>query len=206
MNIRTLTDFDRDCVRDFYRALTAEDRYKRFCASLSDETVSAYVDGLDFTRHPVLGAFAEAEELIGIAELAPGADQGEMAFAVRQDMRSQGIGTALTQRLLERARMCGMRKVFVLFLADNTPMRKLALHAGMRLKDDGGAVRASCELAAPSAGEFNQWFIEEAIAHSGYFSVLGRERCHSLVHPRGSKLPRLPKVPPAALASRRGLR
>ena len=82
MIIRTLTVFERDAVRNFYLALSTDDRRKRFCCTLSDETISKYVDGLDFTRHTILGAFNEHAQLIGLAELALG--------VANQDRREQG--------------------------------------------------------------------------------------------------------------------
>jgi len=85
MIIRKITAFERDAVKAFYLALPAEDRRKRFCCTTSDETLSKYVEGLDFMRHTILGAFNEHAELIGVAELAPGANESELAFAVRPD-------------------------------------------------------------------------------------------------------------------------
>jgi GNAT superfamily N-acetyltransferase len=200
MIIRTLTVFERDAVRDFYLALCADDRRRRFCCTLSDETISTYVDGLDFTRHTILGAFNEYAQLIGLAELAIGAEESEMAFAVRLDLRCQWIGTKLMERLLLRARMCGMRKVFVLFLSENTPMRRMAKRAGMLVQTDGGDAYASRELPAPSVEDLNRWFIEEAMAHGGYFSILGIARWGSLVNRSNSIPPQLRKFLDAVAA------
>ena len=181
MIIRTLTVFERDAVRKFYLALSTDDRCKRFCCTLSDETISRYVDGLDFTRHTILGAFNEHAQLIGLAELALAAEESEMAFSVRQDMRCQWIGTKLMERLLLRARICGVRKVLVMFLSENTPMRRMAKRAGMLQETDVGESYASRELLAPNAEELARWFIDEAIAHSKYFSILGIERWGTVV-------------------------
>ena len=194
MIIRTLTVFERDAVRNFYLALSTDDRRKRFCCTLSDESISKYVDALNFTRHTILGAFNEHAQLIGLAELALGAEESEMAFSVRPDMRCQRIGTKLMERLLLRARMCGIRKVIVMFLSDNTPMRRMAKRAGMLVETDGGEAYASRELLAPSAEELYRWFIEEAIAHSGYFSILGIERWGSLVNQSKSTAPQFRKT------------
>jgi GNAT superfamily N-acetyltransferase len=166
MLIRTLTDSERDAVRDFYLALASDDRRKRFCSTLSDDAIASYVDALDFAHHTILGAFSDRAELLGLAELAPGAEASEMAFAVRLDQRGLSIGTALMQRLLLRCRMCGIRKVLVMFLADNTPMRRLATRTGMRIETEGGESFASLELPAPSAEELNQWLMQTEFAAS----------------------------------------
>jgi GNAT superfamily N-acetyltransferase len=181
MIIRPLSVFEREAARGFYLSLSPDDRRKRFCCTLSDETVSNYVDRLNFTRNTVLGAFDDQAHVIGLAELVRGAEESEMAFSVRPDRRGQKIGTKLMERLLLRARMCGVRKVFVMFLSDNTPMRKMASRAGMSLCSADGEAHAERELPAPSAEELGRWFIEEGLAHSGYFSILGITRWGSLV-------------------------
>jgi len=189
MIIRPLTVFEREAVRNFYLALSPEDRRKRFCCSLSDETISGYVDRLNFTRDTILAVFDEQAELVGLAELVRGAEAGEMAFSVRPDKRGRKIGTKLMQRLLLRARMCGIEKVFVLFLSDNTPMRRMAVSAGMALSSVDGEARAARELPAPSAEELAHWFIEEALSHGGYFGTLGIARWGSLVHRSANTTP-----------------
>ena len=85
------------------------------------------------------------------------------------------------ERILLHARVSGLGKVFVMFLADNAPMRRMAQSAGMVVKTDGGEAYASRELPAPRADELSRWFMQEAVAHSEYFSVLGIERWGSLV-------------------------
>src|SRR5674476_991397 len=156
MIIRPLTVFEREDVRSFYLALSPDDRRKRFCCSLSDGTISSYVDGLNFTRDTILGAFDEQAQLIGLAELVRGAEASEMAFSVRPDKRGQKIGTMLMERLLSRARMCGAKKVFVMFLSDNTPMRRMALRAGMSVQTANGESHAARELL-PAQHGIHRW-------------------------------------------------
>jgi GNAT superfamily N-acetyltransferase len=182
MIIRPLTIYEREAVRSFYLALSPDDRRKRFCCSLSDATISSYVDGLNFARDTILGAFDERAQIIGLAELVRGAAASEMAFSVRPDKRGQKIGTMLMQRLLSRARMCGARKVFVMFLSDNTPMRRMALRAGMSVEATDGESYAARELLPASAQELTAWFVEEGLAHGEYFSTLGMARWGSLVN------------------------
>jgi GNAT superfamily N-acetyltransferase len=190
MIIRPLTVFEREAVRSFYLALLPDDRRKRFCCSLSDETISGYVDGLNFTRDTILGAFDEQAQIIGLAELVRGAEASEMAFSVRPDKRGQRIGTMLMERLLSRARMCGARKVFVMFLSDNTPMRRMALRARMSVQTADGESHAARELLPASAQELGRWFLEEGLAHSGYFSTLGMAQWGSLVDRSAATTPK----------------
>lgn len=190
MIIRPLTVFERETVRNFYLALSPDDRRKRFCCSLSDETISSYVDGLNFTRDTILGAFDEQAQIIGLAELVRGAEASEMAFSVRPDKRGQKIGTLLMERLLSRARMCSAKKVFVMFLSDNTPMRRMALRAGMSVQTADGESHAARELLPASAQELTRWFLEEGLAHSEYFSTLGMAQWGSLADRSAATTPK----------------
>jgi GNAT superfamily N-acetyltransferase len=177
--IRKLRQDERGAVKEFYFALSADDRCKRFRGTIFDEGISAHTDGLNFSRHTILGAFKHAQ-LIGLAELAPGAEESELAFAVRPDMRCRRIGTRLMERILVHASMCGEGKVSVKFPSDNAPMRWMAQKAGMVVKTDGGDSYASRELPAPNAEELRRWLMQEAFAHNDYFSVLGVECWESL--------------------------
>jgi len=122
-----------------------------------------------------------------------------MAFSVRPDRRGQKIGTSLIEQLILRARMCGMRKVFVMFLSDNTPMRKMAQRAGMKLSVADGEAYASRELSQPSAEELCSWFVEEGRTHSEYFGSLGLIRWGALLARPASNAAPLPgTLAPAA--------
>jgi len=173
MIIRPLTVFERENVRNFYLSLSEDDRRRRFCCTLADETISKYVDRLNFTRDTILGAFDERAQVIGLAELVRGPDQSEMAFSVRADRRGQKIGTKLLERLILRASICGIRKVFVMFLSDNTPMRKMAVRAGMRVETADGESHAALELQSPNAQTLARWLVEEGLSQGKYFSTLG---------------------------------
>jgi GNAT superfamily N-acetyltransferase len=199
MIIRPLTAYEREAVRHFYLALGPDDRRKRFCCSLSDETVSRYVDRIDFSRDTILAAFDERARVIGLAELMRGAGTGEMAFSVLPNRRGQRIGTKLMQRLLRRARICGIGKVFVIFLSDNTPMRRMASRAGMALSTVEGEAYAERELPVASADDLNRWLLDESLAHSGYFGTLAIARWNSLMWSSASTAP-VPTSSPAATA------
>lgn len=194
MIIRPLTVFERESVRNFYLSLSPDDRRKRFCCTISDETISRYVDRLNFVRDMILGAFDDKAQLVGLAELIRGAKASEMAFSVRPDRRGQKIGTGLIQKIFLYARMCGVTKLYVVFLSDNTPMRRMASRAGMAMSTVDGESHAERELPAPSAEELARWYAEEDLERSRYFEILGIARWGSLVHPPASTIPLPTKV------------
>lgn len=191
MIIRPMTGFEREEVRTFLLSLTVEDRRNRFCSTLSDAAVSSYVDGLDFVRATILGAFDDEAQLVGLAELVDGSEESEMAFAVRPDKRGQKAGTRLMDRLLQRARVCGVRRAVVIFLSDNDPMRKLASRAGMHIRTGNGDSFGERSLDAPNAIELAQWFLEEEFAHRSHFATLNIARWRSLVTGATTTPPRL---------------
>jgi GNAT superfamily N-acetyltransferase len=195
MIIRRLTAFEREAVGKFYLSLSADDRRRRFCCALSDATISGYVDRMNFARDTILGAFDAAARIIGLAELVRGPDASEMAFSVRADKRGKKIGTTLLQELMLRARICGARKVFVMFSQENTPMRRMASRAGMTLSVVDGEAHAARELAAPSAQEMAHWFAGESAAHGEYFSAL------TPVRPGALACATAAPAPPSILAS-----
>lgn len=172
MIIRPLTVFERETVRNFYLSLSADDRRSRFCCTLSDETISAYVDRVNFARDTILGAFDDDAQIIGLAELVRGSETSEMAFSVRADKRGKKVGTTLIRQLLLHARICGAKKVFVMFSPDNTPMRRMASRAGMAVSVVDGEAHAARELEAPSAEELARWFVEASVANGECFRTL----------------------------------
>jgi GNAT superfamily N-acetyltransferase len=157
MNIRALATRDRNAVMMFYLELSADDRKQRFSAALSNAGIVNHVQGLDFADQTLLGAFDGRGTLIGIAELHPGRDASEMAFAVRLDMRRKNIGTQLIQHLLSHARDAGMTRVRVTFDAENAPMRMLAERAGLRIVARNGDCNAWRDLALTTVQEMKEW-------------------------------------------------
>jgi N-acetylglutamate synthase-like GNAT family acetyltransferase len=79
-----------------------------------------------------------AETEIGVSRYAPNANEDvrEMAVTVADDWQHRGIGTMLTEKLIEFARDHGVKKLYSVDLADNTSMRQLAKEIGMSARRD----------------------------------------------------------------------
>jgi len=172
MIVKPVTAVEREQMRRFYLSLAGDDRRMRFCSTASDGVVNGYVDRLDFTGRTILAAYGEEAEIIGLGELAPVGDKGELAFAVRADMRRQGVGTWLMRRLLARARMRGLREAFVMFLWENTPMRRLALRAEMSIACERAESFGSRRLEPATAAELTRWCLEDMVSHGEHFATL----------------------------------
>ncbi len=77
--------------------------------------------------------------------------------------------------------MHGVGQVFVQFLSNNTPMRKMARRAGMTVDTVDGESHAARKLSAPSADELARWSMEEKLSYSDYLGNLGSVRWGSFV-------------------------
>jgi GNAT superfamily N-acetyltransferase len=187
MLIRPLTACERGNAKNFYLSLSADDRRKRFCCALADETIARYVDRFDYTRDTMLGVFDGQAQIIGLAELVTGPKDSEMAFSVRPDRRGQKIGTLLMERLIAHASRCGVRKVYVIFVSDNTPMRKMASRAGMPVHTEDGESHAARELPLPGAESAGRRFDAASSARGGYSGIAGLPATRLLVDQSNGK-------------------
>lgn len=172
MIVRRVTAIERELVREFYLALSEQDRWMRFCTVTSDGVINQYVDKLRFAQTTILAVHNERAEPIALAELTPVGRVGELAFTVRDDMRGRGIGGRLMAQLLDRARMEGVREVYVMFLSENTPMCRLAMRAGMSIVRESTESRAWKAVEPPTAADLVRLCVEDAVAHGEHFGTL----------------------------------
>lgn len=172
MIVRPVTAIERELVREFYLALSEQDRWMRFCTLASDGVINRYVDRLRFEQTTILAVHDDDAETIALAELTPVGSAGELAFLVREDMRRRGIGGRLMARLLSRARMEGLRAVYVMFLSENTPMCRLAVQAAMTITRESTESRGWKALEPPTAADLVRFCVEDAVAHGEHFGTL----------------------------------
>lgn len=136
VRLRRLRSDDRQRMTGHLLALSPEDRRMRFCGAIKDERIARYVQGLDFARAVIIGAFADSQ-LCGIAELIPVPGEpgrAELGVSVHPPWRNAGVGTRLLQRALNLARNRFIAEVHLIFLPDNHSMRRLAQKFGASLK------------------------------------------------------------------------
>lgn len=147
---RKLNRFDAPAFEGHLLALAPVDRRARFSGNVADESVRAYVAGIDWQAACLLGCFEDAT-LVGVAELHAGAGlparSGEFAVTVATSHRNRGVGSELLRRtiLLARNRMVG--KLHMICLVDNQPMRRMAdrFHSQIDVEDG----QAWARLAVP---------------------------------------------------------
>ena len=108
--------------------------YLRFFGSLerlSDEKARyfARIDGVDHVGFVALDS-QDQNEIIAIVryDCEPGDERAEYAALVEDRWQGQGIGTALTRRLVEEARDKGVRSLYALVKGENRRMLNVLRH------------------------------------------------------------------------------
>jgi RimJ/RimL family protein N-acetyltransferase len=134
-----------------YRALSPEDLRLRFGYAVPHAVIRQYLKGIDFEKDAVFGVFDEKLTLIGAAHLAfvePGV--AELGFSVLPAWRKQGVGWALMERAVRRARNAGVAELYLHCLIDNNVVRHMATKLGMRLVSSSGEAEAYLALKPAS--------------------------------------------------------
>ncbi len=133
-------------IAGHFKALGDEDLRLRFGMPMHPEQIDRYVDSIHFERDTVFGVFAEDLTLVAVAHLACWPGAGELGLSVLPGHRGGGIGTALFERAVMRARNLRIVELFMHCLAQNDAILHIARKAGMRVVHDHAEVDAFLEL------------------------------------------------------------
>ena len=138
LRIRPIEREDRDRFRGLFARLAPESRYRRYFPpkpELSERELS-YLTDVDHVHHEALAAVDETDgSFVAAARYVQPPDQpgvADVAIEVADDLHSQGIGTALALRTLERARANGFTRVVATTLRENAAARALLRHLNFR--------------------------------------------------------------------------
>lgn len=158
ISVKQLSRDERGSLLRHFIALPQEDIYLRFGGAFSAAAIASYVRYLDFDRDVIFGVYGENLELIGVAHLAPSGNAAELGISVLRGQRGRGVGSALLQRAIDRARNLELKSLFVHFLAENVVMCHLARKLGLVSLTQGSDAKAAIELQQASAGSvWNEW-------------------------------------------------
>jgi RimJ/RimL family protein N-acetyltransferase len=148
-------------VKAFYHELSDRSRRLRFLAptsEISDEDLE-YLTDVDHRRHEAMIALdPDGDRALGVARYVrvPGdREAAEVAVVVVDDWQRRGLGTALLDRLTERARENGIARYTALVSADNDVVLGALERAGAeRTGTPGeGEVEFSFDVPAEGLGE-----------------------------------------------------
>ncbi len=153
MTIRPIRPEDAERHGAFFSRLSPQDiRYRFFTAmrELSAEQM-ARLTQIDYDREMAFIAVREAGgDTVGVARIVCEDErEGEFAVIVQSDMKGRGLATHLMQRLIDWARLRGLREVVGQVLADNAPMLAFVRHLGFsvrRMPEEPDVVEARLAL------------------------------------------------------------
>jgi GNAT superfamily N-acetyltransferase len=164
---RKLTAADSGLLAGHLKRLEPHDRHLRFWGGVTDVAIDEYCGRLDWSAAVVVGAFIEGE-LRGVGELVRvrmvPRIMAEVAFSVEGPWQNAGVGTALLRRVLTVARNRCIDRVYMLCLAENRKMQKIASKFEAELSFDEGEVEARILPAWPSYFSLMEEAVEDSRA------------------------------------------
>jgi RimJ/RimL family protein N-acetyltransferase len=131
--LRPLRSDDKRRVAQAFERLSPETRYRRFFAplqQLSDQDLR-YLTEVDHHDHEAIAAVnPENGAIVGVARYVRSDDpsEAEVAVVVGDPWQGHGVGTALLQRLVGRARREGIDHFVALVMSDNTDALEIFRH------------------------------------------------------------------------------
>lgn len=156
--VRPIGPADKDAIAAGFERLSAESRYRRFFAPLTElgDEELAYLTEVDHHDHEALIGFAaDGGEPVGVARFIRNAEpyEAEVAVTVVDHWQGRGVATALLDRLVPRARAEGITHFLAVVLSDNRGAIEMfdsvAPPGSIRRRTASGHVELVIELPEP---------------------------------------------------------
>jgi GNAT superfamily N-acetyltransferase len=122
VTVRAIEAEDRAALAEGFEALSAESRYRRFFAAVTELTDGQldYLTRVDHHNHEALLALTDAGAVVGVARyVRTGPSEAEPAVVVADDWQGRGVGSVLLGALAERALDEGITHFDAIVLATN---------------------------------------------------------------------------------------
>jgi len=162
LRVRPIRPEDADLERAFVAGLSDETRYRRFMQHLHELTpqMLARFTQVDYDRELALialdavsGRGKQREKIVAVARYVgnPDGESAEFAITVADAWQGRGLGYAMMEQLIARARDRGYARLIGSVLAINTPMLGLASALGFSRAidpEDGEQVIVTLDLRA----------------------------------------------------------
>jgi RimJ/RimL family protein N-acetyltransferase len=150
LHLRQLAPSDQPALIDAFSRLSRESRYRRYAVAKAELTRVDLdrLTNVDPPRSDAVGAFV-GDELVGVAQYAGGdeARGPELGIVVVDGWQRRGVGHALANRMIARARALRHPRLHAHVLVDNRPalqfMRRLGFKSTAR---DGTFVMQELDL------------------------------------------------------------
>ena len=154
----------RPALLRHFLALEGEDVRLRFGQQPGADWIKKYVEGIDFDRDEVFGAFESELELAGVAHLAMDGDSAELGVSVLPGHRGKGIGKALFKRAAGRARNQSIKMLFTHCLAENGTMMHIARASGMEIVRDASEAEGYLTLPPRDSASVTDEMLQTRLA------------------------------------------
>jgi GNAT superfamily N-acetyltransferase len=154
---RSIEPQDGPLLKAFCEELSDRSRRLRFLVPTSEISAEdlAYLTDVDHKRHESIVALEGEDRMIGIATYVrtPGdRESAEVAVVVVDDRQNEGIGTALLDRLTERARENGIVRYTAIVSDDNDIVLNALERAGAETTGTTGEGEIEFALDVPAEG------------------------------------------------------
>ncbi|MDY7576915.1 GNAT family N-acetyltransferase [Herbaspirillum sp. RTI4] len=179
--VKELSPGARSRLLKHFLALEPSDRLLRFGSHLSDESITRYVEGINFERDTVFGVYNSRLRLMGVGHLtfAPSeksaiagatlkARVAEFGVSVDASARGLGVGSRLFQRASMRCRNADIDTLYMHCLSSNKVMLHIARKAGMEIHRDYGESDAYLKILPADASSVMQEALAEQAAMLDY--------------------------------------
>jgi GNAT superfamily N-acetyltransferase len=136
VTIRPLEPRDIDIEREFIMRLSPQSRRFRFLSSFTAPSKQLLerltrIDDATEAAFVALAIESGVEREVGVARMsAVGDGRAEFAVTVRDDWQHKGLGTLLTQHVIEAARQRGLTALYSVDASENGPMNGFAKTLG----------------------------------------------------------------------------
>jgi GNAT superfamily N-acetyltransferase len=150
VTIRAVRPDDKERIVKAFGALDRRSIYLRFFSQKKELSAKELqrITECDGASHAVLVATVgsgDEETIVGLGEYVRTGTAADIAFAVEEDFRGQGIASRLLQQLAHIARANGIGWFEADVLAENTPMLAVLRNSGLRMqtRQEKGVVHAT---------------------------------------------------------------
>jgi GNAT superfamily N-acetyltransferase len=156
--LRPIRPSDKHNLAEGFAHLSDESRYKRFLTPMNELSKAElkYLTEVDHHDHEAILAQSLDGAPLGVARYVrtnPASASAEAAVAVVDDWQGRGLGTALLQRLADRASEEGIDHFTAIMLASNREMLALCKELGPTDVSDAGNGVLEAEIELPAAAE-----------------------------------------------------
>lgn len=158
IDVRPIQPEDKRTIEATFDRLSEESRYRRFLTPKNHLSRSelAFLTEVDHSDHEALiGIDAETGDGVGAARYVRSpvdSEVAEVAVSVADDWHGRGVGTALLEELVERAREEGVQRFSALILSENHDVLRLFERVGEVSSDPAGGGQAQIEIELPEQG------------------------------------------------------